>query len=62
MPSATVVTWAGQMGYMRDALAIESKDKQIQNLTEMYECALAELHKERARDQKGEVIEIIKSR
>ncbi len=41
---------------------IESKDKQIQNLTEMYESTLAELHKERARNQKGKAIEIIKSR
>ena len=41
---------------------IASKDKQIQNLTEMYESILAELQNERGMNRKGKVIEIIKSR
>lgn len=35
---------------------IDGKDKQIQNLTEMYESILSELHKERLKNQTGRVI------
>ena len=37
---------------------IESKNKQIQNLTEMYESTLAELHEERRKNRTGRIISI----
>ena len=41
---------------------IDSKDKQIQNLTEMYETTLAELQQERASHRKVKVVDISNKR